>query len=138
MSKMIRYREPVNRTEHNIFFPHEPGRMTAGYSFPCDADGKVNVEALNPCAQKNYAMCQRERASLAVVQAHNYTFFEPALMECECGHQIEIPDHHDVRCERCRREYNSAGTLLAHRSQWGEETGETAADYYQGIAEGDY
>jgi hypothetical protein len=30
-------------------------------------------------------------------------------------------------CE-CGRDYNWGGQLLAPRSQWGEETGETAAD----------
>lgn len=31
-------------------------------------------------------------------------------------------------CGGCGRDYNFAGQLLAPRSQWGEETGETAAD----------
>lgn len=31
------------------------------------------------------------------------------------------------------REYNSSGQMLAPREQWGEETGETAADYDRGF-----
>lgn len=31
-------------------------------------------------------------------------------------------------CDECGRDYNHAGQLLAPREQWGEETGETAAD----------
>jgi len=31
-------------------------------------------------------------------------------------------------CLKCDLDYNFAGQLLAPRSRWGEETGETAAD----------
>ena len=31
-------------------------------------------------------------------------------------------------CDRCGDDYNSAGQRLAPREQWGEETGESAAD----------
>lgn len=61
----------------------------------------------------------------------------PGIIRCDCGAKLEAWDHHDVDCDRCQREYNSAGQLLAPRSQWGEETGECAADYDQGVAEGD-
>lgn len=58
----------------------------------------------------------------------------PATMLCECGRTLpfEAPGA-DIECQKCGREYNSAGQLLADRSQWGEETGETAQDYYRGF-----
>ncbi len=31
-------------------------------------------------------------------------------------------------CDRCGADYNSSGQMLADRSQWGEETGESLAD----------
>jgi hypothetical protein len=34
-------------------------------------------------------------------------------------------------CE-CGADYNSSGQLLSHRSQWGEETGESASDIMNG------
>ena len=36
-------------------------------------------------------------------------------------------------CDKCGADYNSAAQLLAPRSQWGEETGETAMDYDIGV-----
>lgn len=58
----------------------------------------------------------------------------PLEMICDCGKTL---DHGgpgaDIECQHCGREYNSAGQLLAPRSQWGEETGETAQDYYRGF-----
>jgi len=38
-------------------------------------------------------------------------------------------------CPCCGADYNSAGQLLAPRSQWGEETGETWSDCYEGSLE---
>lgn len=58
----------------------------------------------------------------------------PEEYRCDCGATMdwEGPGR-DVHCDRCGAEYNSAGQLLAPRSQWGEETGETAADYDRGV-----
>ena len=52
--------------------------------------------------------------------------FIPSIGKCECGEEIEL--RHFTNTCNCGRDYNSAGSLLASREQWGEETGETAAD----------
>lgn len=59
----------------------------------------------------------------------------PEFAVCRCGSKIpwEGPGS-DFECLRCGNAYNSAGQHLAPRSQWGKETGETAADYDQGVA----
>ena len=54
------------------------------------------------------------------------TYTEPAEGRCVCG-RIVVLAGFTCTCE-CGRDYNSAGQELAPRSQWGEETGETAAD----------
>lgn len=54
-------------------------------------------------------------------------------MKCGCGETVRL-DRFTNTCN-CGREYNMDGSLLAPRSQWGEETGETAADIELGIAE---
>ena len=56
----------------------------------------------------------------------------PIAMRCDCGKTLDIEGCGDVECQKCGAEYNSAGQRLAPREQWGEETGETAADYYRG------
>lgn len=45
---------------------------------------------------------------------------------CDCGRTV-ICDGFTNTCE-CGRDYDRNGALLASRSQWGEETGETVAD----------
>lgn len=57
-------------------------------------------------------------------------------MECPCGALIDCEGNRpgaDVDCPKCGREFNSAGQELAPRSQWGEETGESASDYDRGF-----
>lgn len=51
---------------------------------------------------------------------------------CVCGEEVEFSRFTNT-CE-CGRDYNWAGQELACRSQWGEETGETAADILTGEA----
>ena len=45
---------------------------------------------------------------------------------CICGRKVWCSGFTNT-CE-CGREYNWAGQMLAPRCQWGEETGEIAAD----------
>ncbi len=52
------------------------------------------------------------------------------LGRCECGHEVELLKFTNS-CGECGRDYNISGVLLAPRSQWGEETGETADDILQ-------
>jgi hypothetical protein len=54
-------------------------------------------------------------------------------IRCACGRNVECPAFTNT-CE-CGRDYNWAGQLLAPRSQWGEDTGETAADLLVSDAE---
>lgn len=62
----------------------------------------------------------------------------PEGLTCDCGAFLPWPGFGaDYACPRCGRDYNSAGSLLAPREQWGEETGETAADYYAGFNDPD-
>lgn len=52
---------------------------------------------------------------------------EPKIIQCKCGRRVEC-DGFTNTCDRCGADYNWAGERLAPRSEWGEETGESAAD----------
>ena len=58
----------------------------------------------------------------------------PQCAKCKCGNEIPSDGPgRDFHCDCCGLEFNSSGQQLADRRQWGEETGETAMDYYAGI-----
>jgi hypothetical protein len=47
------------------------------------------------------------------------------VIRCDCGAEVHCDSSWANSCERCDREYNGSGQLLASRSHWGEETGES-------------
>jgi hypothetical protein len=110
-------------------YANTPG---AGFSFPCDEHGKLSGKALNPGARANYEACLRGAVNGQAVidrgverREHSYT--EPAVIACvDCRRAVTL-DHDAVRC-KCGRYYNLFGQALSDPSNWGEETGETAAD----------
>jgi hypothetical protein len=127
--KIIRHREIEEGCTYSLVFDYV-GEYNCGFSFPCDAQG--NVDRLNPAAANNYAACVAGTVGGSTVQAprihrYDWTRAVPAVGKCVCGDHVEL-EHFTNTCGRCGRDYNSAGQELAPRSQWGEETGETAAD----------
>jgi len=46
--------------------------------------------------------------------------------KCDCGREVLLYGFTNT-CD-CGRDYNMSGQLLAPRSQWGEETGESVSD----------
>lgn len=63
---------------------------------------------------------------MKIIQYRDPETRTPAIGLCDCGREVELAGFTNT-CD-CGRDYNSGGTLLAPREQWGEETGEHLAD----------
>jgi hypothetical protein len=129
--KIIQEREHHTRTEHWRVFDWE-NEVNWGFTFPCDEHGVVDVLALTDCARKNYAACLtgtvngRRIVDRGTTEfTHQYTV--PRMGLCDCGSEVYL-DRFTNTCCGCGADYNMSGDELAPREQWGEETGETAAD----------
>ncbi len=60
-----------------------------------------------------------------------FTHHKAAIGECvHCSKHVSLSGFTNT-CE-CGADYNSSGQLLAPREQWGEETGESLSDIYNG------
>jgi len=59
---------------------------------------------------------------------YDYTYRVPAELEC-CGEWLSLGSFTNT-CPHCDADYNGSGSLLASRSQWGEETGEHWSECY--------
>lgn len=104
----------------------DPGR---GFTFPCDKEGVVDLDKLEPAG----------RASLEAVRdnpgyldrgacAHTRQITHPAMGACErCAALVSL-ERWTNQCDGCGAEYDSHGQRLAARQLWGEETGEHPAD----------
>lgn len=102
-----------------------------GYCFDCDASGNVDVSKLMPAALINYEKCkagQMPDVEPAEIVCEYITRRISRIGQCECGHKLSLMEFTNT-CA-CGRDYNSCGTLLAPREQWGEETGEHWSECY--------
>lgn len=63
---------------------------------------------------------------MKIIQYRDPETGDPVIGLCCCGREVELTGFTNT-CD-CGRDYNSGGTLLASREQWGEETGEHPAD----------
>jgi 23S rRNA maturation-related 3'-5' exoribonuclease YhaM len=61
-------------------------------------------------------------------QTVDWKMIKTGIKICSCGNTIECNNFTNT-C-RCGKDYNFSGSLLAPRSQWGEETGEHWTDCY--------
>lgn len=104
------------------------GDGDGGFSFDCDAKGKVDVSKLQDLAKANYAACLAGTAGVGEGKVITYEreVRIPTLIRCECGETMALHSGWANACE-CGCEYNGSGQLLAPRCQWGEETGESFA-----------
>ena len=104
----------------------DPG---AGFSFRCDKDGSVDESKLAHAAYENYRKCVDGTYEVIDkgVQVYHRSYHEPAVGECVCGAEVFLTSFTNT-CDRCERDYNWAGQMLAPREQWGAETNEHWSD----------
>jgi hypothetical protein len=128
MAEFIRLSKRIERVdyEHLFAWTNTPG---SGFAFPCDEHGNVKLDDLSPRAAENYRKCVSGEFDVVDegIVRYPHAYLEPAAIRCCCGRELELPDGWLNTCE-CGRDYNGCGQLLAPRSQWGEETGESLAD----------
>lgn len=132
--KIIKGRSHVTHTEYRRFYEYDD-MPNAGFSFPSDPQGNVDVASLPDVAKGSYAACLTgvvrtvdgpKKVIDRGVEAFTHSYHEPAIGLCSCGREV-ILDGFTCPCD-CGADYNSAGQRLAPRSQWGEETGESLSD----------
>ena len=137
--RIIKRREYHTSTHYSLDFEYADCRG-AGFSFPCDQDGKVNESGMPAPALANYRKCLTGKMEITKdckpcvvdiiakgVQTITNEWRTPAVGECNrCGKEVELHGFTNT-CE-CGVDYNMSGQELAPRSQWGEETGESVSD----------
>ena len=107
----------VERFAHEFRWVDTPG---AGFSFPCDSDGNVQLTEFN---SENYEFCLNNPNEINDLGVVDLSFWdtEPAYGICDCGLTVYLDyDYgYGVGCD-CGRNYNLSGQELAPKSQWDE------------------
>lgn len=97
-------------------------RENVQYTSGVDEDGYTTYVPITGTGE----MVTRKVSKGEIVTYGKYVH-TPAVGECNrCGRDVHLSGFTNT-CE-CGTDYNMSGQMLAHRSQWGEETGETVDD----------
>jgi hypothetical protein len=132
MLKNFNPRRPTEVTRYELVFRLEDGQGSA-FAFECDEHGNVYRDRLPSLALHNLELCLKGEVDgysvrLGVVRSHEQPYVEDGSGTCVCGAHVTLHSAWANACDWCGREYNGSGQLLADRSYWGEETGESVAD----------
>ena len=108
--------------DHSLVFNYD---RNSGFSFPCDANGNVNISNLNPCAARNLNECMahpEKFQDFAKVETNRWRVSDPAHGTCECGEEVYLYDEYMGACEcpNCGRWYNLFGQELNPPSSWAD------------------
>ena len=110
--------------DYNLVFDDGCGN---GFSFPCDADGKLlKSKEENPAAHANLHYCiehpdRFERFNKLI--ATERRVYDNAHGTCVCGNEVELWDSYlgACQCEKCNRWYNLFGQELLPPENWEED-----------------
>ena len=126
--EIIQHRQRHHEAYYMLGFEYNdtPG---SGFSFPCDENGNVDDSKMNPASKENLSKCLSGQIPVhsTGVEKYEHDWTEPAIGKCNrCDGEV-ILDGFTNTCD-CGVDYNMSGQELAHRSQWGCETGECLSD----------
>jgi hypothetical protein len=129
---IIRESEQREKIHYSINFDRVGHEGGWGLEFDCDSKGVIDVDALDSAALENLRECLTGEVNGWRVQSPRFNswvqrYTIPALMRCECRHKLELYAFTNT-CEKCGRDYDTGGSLLAPRSQWGDDTGESLGE----------
>jgi len=107
----------VERYFHEFRWKDTPG---AGFTFPCDKDGNVELTEFN---SENYEFCLSATDEIINLGIEDHSFWdrEPANGTCDCFRTVwlDYDNGYGISCE-CGRTYNLSGQELTPMSQWDE------------------
>jgi hypothetical protein len=104
---IISPRRREERVEYHLCYDTDPERG-AGYWFPCNREGKVNVQKMPRAARRNYSRVRRMGVKPRL-EPHRWSWMVPAVLRCGCGAEVELYDPMDNVCDKCNAIYNSSG-----------------------------
>ncbi len=86
--------------------------MGGGYSYNCDATGKLIGDDYKNAAERQAEMDENLASGLfhapVIEECHN-RYIEPAVGRCTCGSHVTLADPLDNQCDSCGRWYNMVG-----------------------------
>lgn len=121
MLTIIKERERKSETYYTYDFDID---RNGGFSFPCDENGKIEIQNMTESAVNNYNRCINNPQNFIFqgIRKHNCSYTEPAIGKCHCGEEFELISQYMGACEcpNCGQWYNIFGQELLIPTEWEE------------------
>jgi hypothetical protein len=132
MTDWVKRGERITVVSFSRVFDYE-GEDGWGFAFPCNEQGEALPDQYHDSWSGNWAACitgtvDGRKVVDRGIRRNEHRYWEPGMLRCQCGAEVVIDMLMTNTCERCGRDYNSFGQLLAPREQWGWDTGETLGE----------
>jgi hypothetical protein len=104
-------------------------KVGGGFAFPSNDKGEVDLAKLTVEGLANYMRCVSGdyRVKDCGVVSYPWRCIHPAVGLCDhCQSQVSLEGFTNT-CE-CGADFNMSGQILSHRSNWGNDTGESIDD----------
>lgn len=113
---------------HNFGQVDKHGNIQLRMGFECTETGEI-LPLKHDAAKANLVKALTGIDGLVSmgIQKYSHSWNSHAIGECSYCQKHVVLDGFTNTCN-CGADYNMSGQLLADRSQWGEDTGETASD----------
>lgn len=122
--EIISNRETVVTKSHIIHF-FDVKSKSVRYGFNVDISGNLTGVYDNEAARENLARCMADENLFTYgIEEEEHSYRKPAVGRCCCGEKVWL-DGFTNTCDRCGRDYNMSGQLLAPRQFWCEGTDDT-------------
>ena len=115
--------EWVDETTYELQFYYD---ASGGFAFPCDKEGNLLIEHMNPAAIENYHWClenpDKFEWSFKRVKPVTRSWRENNTGTCHCGQEMELYNEYLGACEcpRCGQWYNVWGQELTNPETWSD------------------
>lgn len=125
MLKNYTPRRYYTHREYRLEWTDEHGN---GFSFPCDANGNVDVSTLAKEARENLQYCMSNPEGFEIageLQIHEWRCHDDAHGTCSCGREVLLFDQYYGTCEcECGKWYNMFGQEVLPPEYWENDPSE--------------
>lgn len=125
MLKNFTPRHYYTHREYRLEWTDEDGN---GFSFPCDANGNVNISDMAPEGYANLRYCMANPEGFEVageLKVHEWRCHDDAHGTCSCGREVYLWDQYYGACEcECGKWYNLFGQEILPPEHWESDPSE--------------
>lgn len=111
--EIIRDGKQVKECYYLLNFRYTEDNLS-GYRFPCDSEGNVLTDKLEPEGIVTYNQCVSGKIKVMppFVSKEVHTWYSPMIIRCSCGAPVTLNSSFENTCRFCGNSYNGSGQAV--------------------------